>query len=160
MGLCGLHEHHNCWNPQVLRVSGPSRHALVDGQVLTNEQNYGKSQQSDRPQPRRINVQKGNSKFPNLLLFGTMGAGHCAGCKHKECFCSWRSTRAHNLETKWPHQMVNLIFDLRQFGSTILARLGCPLPRRPEYSNPLPGGALLVIPWICWNYRMFPIYQV
>ena len=57
MALYGLHEHQNCWNPQVFCVSGPSQHALVDGRVLTDEQKHWKIHQFGMPQPRRIKVQ-------------------------------------------------------------------------------------------------------
>ena len=49
------------------------------------------------------------------------------------------STRAHNLEAQWPHQKVNLIFDVGQLGSTILARLGNPFQEAPNDQIPMPG---------------------
>ena len=89
MAFYGLHENQTCWNPQVFCVYGPSQHALIDGGALTDDQKHWKIQQFGLPQPRRINVQKplGIPTFQFCSVFETMGAGHCAGCKQKECLC-------------------------------------------------------------------------
>ena len=106
-----------------------------------------------RRQPPRTLAPRPNAFMVDDVVCFSMGMantlpGHCVlprrGAPHERLYRlvstrqapSWRvtmgrNTRAHNMKNRFSKH-VNLIFGLGQFGSTIWARLGCPLLGGPE----------------------------